>query len=139
MDPTTGTFLSPDPLAQSATQPDISSYLYVGDQPTVLGDPTGMSAVTDQIGGRYGESGSSYGWLYRANNDASPWLEGLEFVFDLPGLDILEGISAIISVAEDWSEADTYQQNSNEYLNNDDSVNGYVDYAESSPLGLGAL
>ena len=49
MDPTTGTFLSPDPLASNPLTPAISFYLYVEDQPTVLWDPSGESAVTDGI------------------------------------------------------------------------------------------
>ena len=47
MDPNTGSFLSVDPLSQLATQPEVSPYLYVEDQPTVMGDPTGLQDGLD--------------------------------------------------------------------------------------------
>jgi RHS repeat-associated protein len=43
LDPTTGTFLSTDPLGENPTQPAISAYLFVGDEPTVMVDPSGES------------------------------------------------------------------------------------------------
>jgi RHS repeat-associated protein len=42
LDPTTGTFQSVDPIDQPSTGPLQSAYLYVGDQPTVLIDPSGL-------------------------------------------------------------------------------------------------
>jgi hypothetical protein len=43
MNPATGIFLSPDPLAPPDTSPAISPYLYAIDQPSVLQDPSGES------------------------------------------------------------------------------------------------
>jgi RHS repeat-associated protein len=42
-DPTIGRFLTPDPIAPSQSQPYVASYPYVGDQPMLLIDPTGLS------------------------------------------------------------------------------------------------
>ena len=49
LDPTTGSFLSPDPLNQAPSQPATSTYLFVGDQPTVAEDPSGACSVTEII------------------------------------------------------------------------------------------
>jgi RHS repeat-associated protein len=43
-DPNDGRFLSTDPLAPGLTDPYISAYVYSNDQPTMLADPSGMSA-----------------------------------------------------------------------------------------------
>lgn len=43
-DPANGRFLSPDPVAQEITDPYVAAYLYVSNRPTVLVDPTGLSA-----------------------------------------------------------------------------------------------
>ncbi len=41
LDPTIGAFISTDPRATTPSQPAISPYVFVADQPTVLIDPTG--------------------------------------------------------------------------------------------------
>jgi len=43
-DPATGRFDSVDPVPPGTRVPSVSPYAYVGDQPTVLGDPTGASS-----------------------------------------------------------------------------------------------
>lgn len=47
MDPTTGTFLAPDPLMAPATSRVLSAYLHAADEPTVLWDPSEMSSDAD--------------------------------------------------------------------------------------------
>ena len=42
----TGQFLSQDPVTPSPSQPLISPYLYAGDQPTLMQDPSGMFSLT---------------------------------------------------------------------------------------------
>jgi RHS repeat-associated protein len=49
MNPATGTFLSPDPLAPPDTSPAISPYLYATDQPTVLSDPSGEFSILEAL------------------------------------------------------------------------------------------
>ncbi|HET7566676.1 MAG TPA: RHS repeat-associated core domain-containing protein [Gaiellaceae bacterium] len=44
-DPSTGRFLSTDPMPLPPTQPAVSLYLYSADDPTVLTDPAGNTAV----------------------------------------------------------------------------------------------
>ena len=41
-DPSTGRFLSEDPVPQEITDPYVSAYLYVNNRPTMLTDPSGM-------------------------------------------------------------------------------------------------
>jgi RHS repeat-associated protein len=41
-DPTSGRFLSTDPLAQAISDPYVAEYAYVGNQPTFLLDPSGL-------------------------------------------------------------------------------------------------
>jgi hypothetical protein len=50
MDPTTGSFLSTDPMPGGPTQPATSPYLYADDQPTVLWDPSGNTPLDDNCG-----------------------------------------------------------------------------------------
>jgi hypothetical protein len=40
-DPSTGRFLSPDPVAATAGDPYVASYVYVGDNPELRTDPSG--------------------------------------------------------------------------------------------------
>ena len=49
MDPTTGSFLSIDPLTSLAASPAISPYIYASDQPTVNWDPTGLCSEDEEI------------------------------------------------------------------------------------------
>jgi len=44
-DTSTGRFTATDPIAQSWTSPYVSSYVYAGDRPTVLIDPSGKGPV----------------------------------------------------------------------------------------------
>lgn len=44
-DPATGRFLGTDPLPPFVTDPYVSTYVYGGNRPTVLVDPSGMGAV----------------------------------------------------------------------------------------------
>ena len=44
-DPTTGRFLSVDPLPPSISDPYIASYVYADNRPTALVDPSGLGAV----------------------------------------------------------------------------------------------
>ncbi len=45
LNPGTGQFLSPDPVAAPVTEPAASPYLYADDQPTTSVDPAGQSAL----------------------------------------------------------------------------------------------
>jgi RHS repeat-associated protein len=69
LDPTTGSFLSQDPLPQPAMSPQLSVYVYAGDQPTYYWDPSGRcldepdagygqyaGVVEDPIAGVFGPS-----------------------------------------------------------------------------------
>jgi RHS repeat-associated protein len=48
-DPNTGRFNSLDPITQDFADPYVSGYIYVGDQPTVLIDPSGKCSQYDRI------------------------------------------------------------------------------------------
>lgn len=50
-DPTTGSFLTTDPLAPAITDPYVSAYVYVNNQPTVSVDPSGMVQDANQHNG----------------------------------------------------------------------------------------
>jgi RHS repeat-associated protein len=46
-DPSTGRFLTLDPLAPTLTDPYVAAYVYVNSRPTVFVDPSDMGAETD--------------------------------------------------------------------------------------------
>ncbi len=80
LDPTTGTFLSRDPVAPLTTQPAVSPYAFVNDQPTVLADPSGESAE----GGYYDSADAEIDHdlsVYENNNNVVD-----SFVGDVTGL-----------------------------------------------------
>jgi RHS repeat-associated protein len=62
-DPTSGRFLSPDPVAASSEDPYASTYTYVSNRPTMLLDPSGLRwcrplcGVTDAVETAVGEVG----------------------------------------------------------------------------------
>jgi RHS repeat-associated protein len=47
-DPETGRFLEVDPLEAGTGEPDVGSYVYVDDRPTVMRDPSGEAAEESQ-------------------------------------------------------------------------------------------
>jgi len=71
MDPTTGRFLSPDPLTPVITDPYVTAYAYANNRPGVLNDPTGQCALlcTAAIGAGIGAviGGASYAITNRSN------------------------------------------------------------------------
>jgi len=84
LDPTTGAFLSTDPLDQNPQAPAASSYLFVGDQPSVLVDLNGQSAqsIVNQV-----------------NNDVSPWADGPDVVPQIGSAGVgSEGVSTASSL-----------------------------------------
>ena len=48
-DPSTGRFLTLDPLPNPVTDPYMSAYTYANDRPTVLADPSGLSPVCKSL------------------------------------------------------------------------------------------
>jgi RHS repeat-associated protein len=67
LDPTIGAFISTDPLMPTPTQPAISPYLYVNDQPTVLFDPNGESSQGGYANGLDQQINQYEAWYYRTN------------------------------------------------------------------------
>jgi RHS repeat-associated protein len=63
LDPTIGAFISTDPRATTPSQPAISPYIFVADQPTVLIDPSGEYSQ-----GGYGELNSAINAGYAEYN-----------------------------------------------------------------------
>jgi RHS repeat-associated protein len=61
LDPTTGTFLSTDPLGENLAEPSISPYVYVGDMPTVMVDPSGMKFSWGRLAKDIGEGAAVIG------------------------------------------------------------------------------
>jgi RHS repeat-associated protein len=121
LDPATGEFLSADPLAQPLTSPQLSSYIYAGDQPTVLWDPSGQCA--DEYGsGWWWSPSSGWVWLNDISNTAGPWLEAAGFVsFGDTVDDILNvagGASDLYTLYQINSKADQAEQAANQDLNN---------------------
>lgn len=55
-DPSTGRFLSQDPVAAAPTDPYVADYLYANDDPTLMVDPSGQTSVADWV--RYGLAGA---------------------------------------------------------------------------------
>ena len=49
--PKTGRFTATDPLTPPITDPYVSAYVYVGNQPTLYTDPSGLCQASDTVGG----------------------------------------------------------------------------------------
>jgi RHS repeat-associated protein len=62
-DPASGRFLSPDPLSPAADQPQVSTFAYVQNRPTVLRDPSGAIIEPVDGGPFYAGEATSVAWF----------------------------------------------------------------------------
>ncbi len=161
-DPTVGAFLSVDPLPQNPTDSALSPYVYSGDQPTVLNDPTGACVESGQGYYEFTVRGSNgvvqqYHW-----SSFGAWETAIEDGYDVATSaentpegfvyagDIAEGADAIYTLYKINNQATQAQQAANQYLNApitgvspdseqyyNDQISNYTTYeSEENPLSI---
>jgi RHS repeat-associated protein len=93
-DPATGQFLTVDPAVDDTRQP----YAYVGNNPLLLTDPSGLDAWDDYIGTVWNSSGlgQSVDRVATQINAGTPWYEAVIWEYD-PFSHIYNGVANLIT------------------------------------------
>jgi RHS repeat-associated protein len=101
-DTATGRFTKPDPASTSPESPALSSYVYAGDRPTVMVDPSGMTFEASDCGLIAAQMATSQADVN--DDDTAAWLEYCASAGSDPKLTRLQLRNARIiwTLARDW-------------------------------------